>query len=760
MNPGPQKAPSVFDAFFAEANVTQDEFAVLNLGQGALTLPFVVEEEILVPPSFARDVVAGSTMTVELVFAAAWEAVDPLARHGVTPALGAQVLAALGGNPQRADADPQRYLRLALSALEAFRGRGLPRHEGRAYLALGTALERCRRLPDALKAYERGRVLLEAADDGHGLRAAHARLALATSQIGLIEQSLLHAETGLRIGQGLAAPTAHTTRPAFGQIYITHTLHHRRTRALMRMGFFDDAESALADWQQEAGGGHEYYLLVLTGQLRLRQNRNNDAVNLFIRAIDSRFATLDTTTLPGRSYYLENSAKDIGEAMGAALSVERADLAVGMLAAMATRRPQRPQGPAPVALQSLDDEIHTLARTATRAVVAGDVGLLGVNEDRARILLEARDALLHGTRSATREPVTVADWTRTLPLAVGPGEIALAYLQSDDGGIILAVTNGIVLSRPTYLPTDQLRQFVALAHDECVRRTEPRTLHRLGEALLAPVADLLAGASRVFITAQDPLADFPFHAVPFHGRPLIAGMHVRSLPSLALLAAAEERPRRTPATGTDLRACAAVVRQPRYELLPELLNVRAEAEAVRGAFPDAITLYDDAATAQAVQDAIESCDVLHLAGHAAFNPTHPNMARILLADRPLFAFEVATATKAPHLVNLSGCRAAAERRNLGGEGEGLAASFLAAGAETVVAPLWPVRDDAALAFNSVLYRELASPGAAVDTAVRNAQLALLADPNFSHPGLWGAFTTLGAVREAQTSTNIAEAGEA
>ncbi|MFF3469121.1 CHAT domain-containing protein [Streptomyces sp. NPDC002619] len=747
MNSGPQKTPSVFAEFFADAKDGNDEFAVMHLGEGALTLPFLVEEELLVPLSFVRDVGAGSTMTFELVFTAAWEAVEPLARHGVNPALGAQVLAALGGNPQRADADPQRYLRLTLSALEAFRGRGMSRHEGRAYLAIGTALERCRRMPDALTAYERGRALLEEAGDEHGLRAAHARLALVMGEIGLIEQSLLHAEAGLRIGRSLTAPTGPTGRPAMGQAHITHTLHLRRARALMLMGFDDDAESALADWRREAGDGDQFDRLVVTGQLRLRQNRNNEAVDVFIRAIDTRFAALDTATLPGRTHYLENSAKLFGEAIGAALSIGRADLVVGMLAAMATRRPRRPQGPAPGGVRPLDEEIRTLARKATSAAVAGDASALTAHDDRARILLETRDALVHGARSGkVREPVTVADLTRAVLFAAGHGELALAYAQSSQNEIVvLAVTDGTVLYRTAELPADRLSRLVALAHDECVRRTDPQTVRHLGKVLLAPVADLLATASRVFVTAQGPLADFPFHAAPFHDKPLVASVQVRTLPSLALLGSAGERRRRTAPQGAALRARVATVRQPRYEVLPELPTLRTEAEAVRRAFPAAVALHDDEATAHAVREAVESCDVLHLAGHAAFDPAHPNMARILLADRPLFAFEVATASAAPQLVNLSGCRAAAERRNLGGEGEGLAASFLAAGAETVVAPLWPVRDDAALAFNSILYGQLARPGTQVGTAVRNAQLALLADPKFAHPGLWGAFTILGGL---------------
>jgi CHAT domain-containing protein len=239
------------------------------------------------------------------------------------------------------------------------------------------------------------------------------------------------------------------------------------------------------------------------------------------------------------------------------------------------------------------------------------------------------------------------------------------------------------------------------------------------------------------------LADFPFHAAPFRGQPLVASTEVRTLPSLAPLRFSAVGRHATARDNRPVRAVVAVVGQPRYELLPELPALRAEAAAVGHAFPATTALHDDKATTAAVRESLASADVLHLAGHAFFESRQPNMARILLADRPLFAFEMACATRAPRLVNLSGCRAGAERRSLGGEGEGLAAAFLAAGTETVVAPMWPVRDDAAQAFNEALYRELARPDTEPAQAARTAQLSLMAHPQFAHPGLWGAFSVLG-----------------
>jgi CHAT domain-containing protein len=737
---------SVYDEYL-EAH-PDDRFAVINLGPTALTLVFLVEPVILVPAAYVRDVQVNSTMTWELIMAAAWEAVEPMSRDGVSAALAAQTLAALGGNPLRAEASPRRHVRLVLTALDGFRGKGLPRHEGRGYIELGRALVNSGWVTDAITAYERGRALLELAGDDHGLRAAHARLAAMMARLGLYEQALLHAEEGQRIGERLTV-TGPDRRLAMGQTYFTDFLHHQRVRALTRIGFVDEAEAALDEWQSDSGNGRDSFdHLGALAELRLQQGRTGEGLEAYMGAIEARFTDLNIGSLPGRTFYLENSVQIFGGAIGAALQVGRLDLAVAMLAAMATSRPVHlergsPDQPATEALWSLDADVLDLARKATGAAVARDQARLFDYNDRARILLETHDTLLYGTgESGQRDRTTIEELAVAIPRAVKPGELALCYGQSNVGTIIVfAISDGTVRQLTLGPHADEVAKLAGHAHDECVRRSGTDSLRRLGEAVLVPVADLLANASRVYVTAQGSLADFPFHAASFHGQPLVASAEVRILPSLASLRSSSARePIRG---GRSLRAVVAAVRQPRYELLPELSALRAEASAVCEAFPNTTNLYDDEVTAGVVRDALGEVDVLHLAGHAVFEPTAPYMARILLADRPLFAFEVACAARAPRLVNLSGCRAGAERRALGGEGEGLAAAFLAAGTETVIAPLWPVRDDAALAFNEALYRELVRPDFELAQATRHAQLSLMAQPQFSHPGLWGAFTVLG-----------------
>ncbi|MET8243741.1 CHAT domain-containing protein [Streptomyces sp. NPDC005202] len=733
----PREPESVYRTYLAAH--PDLELVLVDLGPTALTHVHFVEEEFLIPAAFVQELQVGSTASQEMLMVAAWEMLEPMSRHGIGPALGAQVLVAVGGNPHRAAADPRRHVRLVLAALDGFRGRGLPRHEGRGLLELGRALTEQGSIPDAVTAYERGRALLEEAGDDHGLRAAHARLAALMSHLGLYEQALLHAEDGQRIGRRLAAG------PRFGQEHFTRFLHHQRARALTRIGFVDEAEAELQEWRGRGGAADDHDLLAATAELRIRQERTAEAVELYMRAIDARFADLKVAASPGRTFYLENSVRVFGGAVGAALSVGRPDQALGILAAMASRGPARPAD-APSsgtdALRSLEKEVEGLARTATGAAVAQDRAGLFALGDRARMLLETRAAVLH-KEFPERARVTVAQLARAVPRAVGPGELLLVYgRSSEDEVIVFAVCHGTVHDLRVQLGAAEVERLASRAHQECVRRTGTDALRRLGEAVLPPAAHLLATASRIYVVAQGVLEDFPFHAAPFRGRPLVASAEVRLLPSLAPLRPDGAR-RAAVRTQGSARAVVAAVRRPRYELLPELPALRAEAEAVRAAFPATAGLYDDEATADAVRAALGAADVLHLAGHAAFEPSHPNMARLLLADRPLFAFEIACADRVPTLVNLSGCRAGAERRGLGGEGEGLAAAFLAAGAETVVAPQWPVRDDAALRFNEVLYGELSCPGTELTRAVRSAQLALMADSRFEHPGLWGAFTMLG-----------------
>lgn len=74
---------------------------------------------------------------------------------------------------------------------------------------------------------------------------------------------------------------------------------------------------------------------------------------------------------------------------------------------------------------------------------------------------------------------------------------------------------------------------------------------------------------------------------------------------------------------------------------------------------------------------------------------------------------------------------------------GLAGIAVKSGARSTVATLWPVKDQAAAKIMRVLYENIGEPGVSKAEALRQAQLALLADPSYSDPFFWSAYTLVG-----------------
>ena len=184
------------------------------------------------------------------------------------------------------------------------------------------------------------------------------------------------------------------------------------------------------------------------------------------------------------------------------------------------------------------------------------------------------------------------------------------------------------------------------------------------------------------------------------------------------------------------------VSSPRYELLDDLPGGAEEVAMVRERFPDATVLEGDDATAEAVLSAAHGEGILHIVCHAVFEPRMPLMSRLLVGDRPLFAFEILLATMRARLVNLSGCRTATARVGAGGDAQSLANAFLAAGAEAVLGAIWPIPDAKMVAFNGAFYdAALASPGN-VGTWLRAAQRRIRDDADTAHPYFWAPFVAL------------------
>jgi CHAT domain-containing protein len=132
---------------------------------------------------------------------------------------------------------------------------------------------------------------------------------------------------------------------------------------------------------------------------------------------------------------------------------------------------------------------------------------------------------------------------------------------------------------------------------------------------------------------------------------------------------------------------------------------------------------------------------LHCAGEPGLALTPPAVATSTAADGFLSASEIAELKLNADLVVLSACNTAEESNRFGGGAlEGLADSFFAAGARAVLATHWEVPSQAT---TKLMIGVFADHQQGLAQALRQSQLALIAQPATSHPFNWAAFTIIG-----------------
>ena len=176
---------------------------------------------------------------------------------------------------------------------------------------------------------------------------------------------------------------------------------------------------------------------------------------------------------------------------------------------------------------------------------------------------------------------------------------------------------------------------------------------------------------------------------------------------------------------------------------PPLPHVASEVEAVQGVFGGR-GLMNATFVASAVERELSERQVgiVHIASHGEF---HSDSAKsfILTYDGRLTVdrlSELVSATRFREqpleLLTLSACQTAAgdERAALG-----LAGVAVRAGARSVLATLWSISDVASAELISEFYRQLGQSGVSRAEALQRAQITLIQNRNYRHPGYWSAF---------------------
>ncbi|HEX3529430.1 MAG TPA: CHAT domain-containing protein [Thermoanaerobaculia bacterium] len=305
-------------------------------------------------------------------------------------------------------------------------------------------------------------------------------------------------------------------------------------------------------------------------------------------------------------------------------------------------------------------------------------------------------------------------------------------------------------TRVVRLPRDRvaLRPAVALFNGLFERRDGAEIRPAVGlyrDLLAAGLASLPPTVRRLVIVPDDALHLLPFAALRRSADepPLVARYEISVVPSATLWL--HWRTHRPPTAAEPLLALADPRRPGDSAESQQRATERAAifADGLRlGALPFArqegqsAVRHLDAGSVlrvggEASEGFIKHADlrhfaILHFATHAVLDDQHPERSGVLLTARPasedglLQIREIVALPLDGRIVVLSSCRSATGQM-LRGEGVmGMARAFFQAGAHTVVASLWPLRDDDGAALFDRFYTHLAE-GKSVAAALRAAQ---------------------------------------
>ncbi|WP_141003113.1 CHAT domain-containing protein [Nocardioides humi] len=256
------------------------------------------------------------------------------------------------------------------------------------------------------------------------------------------------------------------------------------------------------------------------------------------------------------------------------------------------------------------------------------------------------------------------------------------------------------------------------------------SLDALYDHLVLPLADLLAD---IELEPLEVAAHRHLLGVPFDALLDVGASWRRQLtpPELAAPMPAEPAEPAESAAAGELRVL--VLAAP-DEQAPA---IAAEAEMIAATLPRSEVRVGATATADALAGRIGSADLVHVAAHGRFHAGNPLFSALRLADGWLTAAELVDGRfdLRGRVIVLSACGSGRAAGHLL-RPIGLAWACLSAGADGVVASLWPVDDEVTVTLMTHFYERIAA-GDSPRTALGRARHAVAR--THPHPYHWAAF---------------------
>jgi len=373
-------------------------------------------------------------------------------------------------------------------------------------------------------------------------------------------------------------------------------------------------------------------------------------------------------------------------------------------------------------------------------------GSLASGDARDAYLLEARDTIelfkVAELRDYFQDDCVDTFLAKIAKLDVVSPKAAVVYpiLLPDRTELLVSLPAGL---KRVVVPVgaDTLTQEVREFRRKLEKRTTREYLRhgrQLYDWLIRPLEEDLASAridTLVFVP-DGPLRTIPMAALHDGKQYLVEKYALAITPSLNLT---DPRPINREKTNV-----LAVGVTESVQGFPPLPYVAAELGAIGKIFGKSTTLVDGEFRVATFEKKLkeEKFTIVHIASHGMFGGdaektfllAFDDKVTIRRLDELVGVFKYRD--EPLELLTLSACETAEgdDRAALG-----LAGVAVKAGARSAVATLWNVNDQAAADLVAEFYRQLQDPSVSRATALQRAQLKILGDPNYNHPGLWSPF---------------------
>lgn len=587
---------------------------------------------------------------------------------------------------------------------------------------------------------------LMASDKYIGLAKIHMALGDYPSALAAIRQEeetqAFKSFTDFITGASLAGVSLYTFLELPKQFILNRSLLETGDIAAAKAGF-----DALLEVPQTRDNGDIYWLILFDrGRIALMEGQRDEAIGYFKRAIEVIEQQRATIRTEASKIGFVGDKQDVYSELIVALFadgrhaeafeyVERAK-ARALVDLLAERQrfvhPERD----PTEIQGLLAELSAIEEE-TR--LQGVAAAADQTASRAGRLSDLRAAIARAAPETASLVTVSASGVGEVQDLIGPDEALVNYFHHKDTLLAFVVTRdrvtGVRLDGAD-LDTSvrDFRNALKAVHSD---RYRPVSIRLYGQ-LIRPLDDLLDRRALV-VVPHGVLHYLPFNALESRGEYLIDRFAIRLVPSASVLKYVKPRggraDRRLLALGNpDLG-------DPRWDLR----GAEAEAREIGKRWPGSMVLLRGRASETAFKGAGAQFRYLHLASHGVFDSDRPLDSAMLLAgdgenDGRLTVGELYELELNADLITLSACETGLGAVLNGDDVVGLTRGFLYAGAQSIVASLWPVSDDATFDLMTVFYENLGQSGTreALQIAQRRVR------ESHPHPFYWAAFQLVGA----------------